>query len=190
MEILTGWNNYNPQLKMRSTCRCKLSVWKVGWHKGRRGTIFCSLIAGFSFVSVKDYNLILLKSRLMEVKNPSDLIFAGCLGHVIIKRWHFSNKSCFWYFQNIDFMPTILSRFDTIFIVKDEHNQAKDMVMIKANFAIELHCRGRQLTGRKGGQREQAGEERNLFDHEELKTMLIFSLMLFPTFDSCFHKLF
>lgn len=25
-------------------------------------------------------------------------------------------------------MPTILSRFDTIFIVKDEHNQAKDMV--------------------------------------------------------------
>ena len=25
-------------------------------------------------------------------------------------------------------MPTILSRFDTIFIVKDEHNQTKDMV--------------------------------------------------------------
>lgn len=29
-------------------------------------------------------------------------------------------------------MPTILSRFDTIFIVKDEHNQAKDMVRIVA----------------------------------------------------------
>ena len=31
-------------------------------------------------------------------------------------------------FQNIDFMPTILSRFDAIFIVKDEHDKVKDMV--------------------------------------------------------------
>ena len=30
--------------------------------------------------------------------------------------------------QNIDFMPTILSRFDMIFIIKDEHNVQKDMV--------------------------------------------------------------
>jgi DNA replication licensing factor MCM5 len=30
--------------------------------------------------------------------------------------------------ENIDFMPTILSRFDAIFIVKDEHNQARDIV--------------------------------------------------------------
>lgn len=30
--------------------------------------------------------------------------------------------------QNIDFMPTILSRFDMIFIVKDEHNVEKDTV--------------------------------------------------------------
>ena len=29
---------------------------------------------------------------------------------------------------NIDFLPTILSRFDMIFIIKDEHNVAKDMV--------------------------------------------------------------
>lgn len=30
--------------------------------------------------------------------------------------------------ENIDFMPTILSRFDMIFIVKDEHNEERDMV--------------------------------------------------------------
>lgn len=30
--------------------------------------------------------------------------------------------------ENIDFLPTILSRFDMIFIVKDEHNQRRDMV--------------------------------------------------------------
>lgn len=32
--------------------------------------------------------------------------------------------------DNIDFMPTILSRFDMIFIVKDEHNEERDMVRL------------------------------------------------------------
>lgn len=32
--------------------------------------------------------------------------------------------------DNIDFMPTILSRFDMIFIVKDEHDQNRDIVSI------------------------------------------------------------
>lgn len=32
--------------------------------------------------------------------------------------------------DNIDFMPTILSRFDMIFIVKDEHNEERDMVCL------------------------------------------------------------
>lgn len=30
--------------------------------------------------------------------------------------------------ENIDFQTTILSRFDMIFIVKDEHNESRDMV--------------------------------------------------------------
>jgi DNA replication licensing factor MCM5 len=30
--------------------------------------------------------------------------------------------------ENIDFMPTILSRFDMIFIVKDIHDEARDTV--------------------------------------------------------------
>jgi len=33
--------------------------------------------------------------------------------------------------ENIDFMPTILSRFDTIFIVKDEHNPERDTTLGK-----------------------------------------------------------
>uniref|UniRef100_A0A1Q3EVG0 DNA replication licensing factor MCM5 n=1 Tax=Culex tarsalis TaxID=7177 RepID=A0A1Q3EVG0_CULTA len=33
--------------------------------------------------------------------------------------------------ENIDFMPTILSRFDMIFIVKDVHDQARDMTLAK-----------------------------------------------------------
>nr|XP_018901469.1 PREDICTED: DNA replication licensing factor Mcm5 [Bemisia tabaci] len=33
--------------------------------------------------------------------------------------------------ENIDFLPTILSRFDMIFIVKDEHDEAKDIRLAK-----------------------------------------------------------
>ncbi len=35
---------------------------------------------------------------------------------------------CFFVLQNIDFMPTILSRFDMIYIIKDLHDVAKDTV--------------------------------------------------------------
>ncbi|XP_032221696.2 DNA replication licensing factor mcm5-A [Nematostella vectensis] len=46
--------------------------------------------------------------------------------------------------QNIDFMPTILSRFDTIFIVKDEHNQAKDIHLAK--HVMQVHLNAAQTT--------------------------------------------
>uniref|UniRef100_A0A8C0W4I8 DNA replication licensing factor MCM5 n=1 Tax=Castor canadensis TaxID=51338 RepID=A0A8C0W4I8_CASCN len=39
--------------------------------------------------------------------------------------------------DNIDFMPTILSRFDMIFIVKDEHNEERDVLLAK--HVITLH---------------------------------------------------
>lgn len=39
---------------------------------------------------------------------------------------------------NIDFMPTILSRFDMIFIVKDEHDEKRDSVSIKILFFLLL----------------------------------------------------
>ncbi|XP_073972774.1 minichromosome maintenance 5 [Rhodnius prolixus] len=40
--------------------------------------------------------------------------------------------------ENIDFMPTILSRFDMIFIVKDEHNQARDITIAKHIMNIHM----------------------------------------------------
>lgn len=39
--------------------------------------------------------------------------------------------------ENIDFMPTILSRFDMIFIVKDEHNESRDATLAK--HVINVH---------------------------------------------------
>ncbi|XP_075035781.1 DNA replication licensing factor MCM5 [Mixophyes fleayi] len=43
--------------------------------------------------------------------------------------------------ENIDFMPTILSRFDMIFIVKDEHNEQRDMIMAKHVMNVHLSAR-------------------------------------------------
>lgn len=47
--------------------------------------------------------------------------------------------------QNIDFMPTILSRFDMIFIVKDEHEQGKDMVSCQSENLIQNQEKDRTL---------------------------------------------
>lgn len=46
--------------------------------------------------------------------------------------------------ENIDFMPTILSRFDMIFIVKDEHEQNKDVTLAK--HVMNIHSNAGQVT--------------------------------------------
>lgn len=43
--------------------------------------------------------------------------------------------------DNIDFMPTILSRFDMIFIVKDEHNQQRDVTLAKHIMGVHMNAR-------------------------------------------------
>jgi len=42
--------------------------------------------------------------------------------------------------ENIDFMPTILSRFDTIFIVKDEHDEARDITLAKHVMQVHMNA--------------------------------------------------
>ncbi|XP_015783524.1 DNA replication licensing factor mcm5-B [Tetranychus urticae] len=39
--------------------------------------------------------------------------------------------------QNIEFMPTILARFDMIFVIKDEHNERKDATL--ARHVMDVH---------------------------------------------------
>lgn len=46
--------------------------------------------------------------------------------------------------ENIDFMPTILSRFDMIFIVKDEHNEIRDKNLAK--HIVNVHMNAGQMT--------------------------------------------
>ncbi|ODV65465.1 MCM-domain-containing protein [Hyphopichia burtonii NRRL Y-1933] len=52
--------------------------------------------------------------------------------------------------ENIDFQTTILSRFDMIFIVKDDHNAARDMSI--AQHVMNVH------TGNTNNQEDQEGE--------------------------------
>lgn len=42
--------------------------------------------------------------------------------------------------ENIDFMPTILSRFDMIFIVKDLHDQERDMTLARHIINVHLNA--------------------------------------------------
>lgn len=42
--------------------------------------------------------------------------------------------------ENIDFMPTILSRFDMIFIVKDEHDESRDTRLAKHVMNVHLNA--------------------------------------------------
>lgn len=46
--------------------------------------------------------------------------------------------------ENIDFMPTILSRFDMIFIVKDEHDESRDTRLAK--HVMNVHLNALQMT--------------------------------------------
>lgn len=42
--------------------------------------------------------------------------------------------------ENIDFMPTILSRFDMIFIIKDVHDQTRDITLAKHVINVHLNA--------------------------------------------------
>ncbi|UYV70447.1 MCM5 [Cordylochernes scorpioides] len=42
--------------------------------------------------------------------------------------------------ENIDFMPTILSRFDMIFIVKDDHDERKDITLAKHVMSVHMNA--------------------------------------------------
>ncbi|XP_053200983.1 DNA replication licensing factor mcm5-B-like [Panonychus citri] len=42
--------------------------------------------------------------------------------------------------QNIEFMPTILARFDMIFVIKDEHNERKDATLAKHVMDVHMNA--------------------------------------------------
>ena len=63
--------------------------------------------------------------------------------------------------ENIDFQTTVLSRFDMIFIVKDEHNEQRDRTMAKHVMNIHMN---------RANDASAAGE----FDIEQMKRYISF----------------
>lgn len=73
------------------------------------------------WVQLKNFKFFVIKAGITTTLNSRCAVFAAA--NSVFGRWDDSKGE-----ENIDFMPTILSRFDTIFIVKDEHNERRDMV--------------------------------------------------------------
>ncbi|XP_045478337.1 DNA replication licensing factor Mcm5 isoform X1 [Harmonia axyridis] len=53
--------------------------------------------------------------------------------------------------ENIDFLPTILSRFDMIFIVKDEHDKNRDMILARHIMKVHMNA-GQEVEEHKEGE--------------------------------------
>lgn len=53
--------------------------------------------------------------------------------------------------ENIDFSTTILSRFDMIFILRDEHNVQKDITLARHVLSIHMHADSSAITAANGG---------------------------------------
>lgn len=71
--------------------------------------------------------------------------------------------------ENIDFQTTILSRFDMIFIVKDEHNEARDRTIAKHVMNVHMN-RGVEQPGQQQQQQQQGD-----FDVEDMKRYIAFA---------------
>ncbi len=65
--------------------------------------------------------------------------------------------------ENIDFQTTILSRFDMIFIVKDEHDEARDQTL--ARHVINIHM----------NRADDAAQARGEFDMETMKRYVAYA---------------
>jgi DNA replication licensing factor MCM5 len=65
--------------------------------------------------------------RYDDMKTPGEVRNLPLISFVVCGKKH-SLPFVSPFLQNIDFQTTILSRFDMIFIVKDEHNEARDAV--------------------------------------------------------------
>merc|ERR1719446_412257 len=80
--------------------------------------------------AMEQQTISIAKAGITTTLNSRCSIFAAA--NSIYGRWDETKGE-----ENIDFMPTILSRFDTIFIIKDDHNPERDTILAK--HVIQVH---------------------------------------------------
>uniref|UniRef100_A0A915EI53 DNA replication licensing factor MCM5 n=1 Tax=Ditylenchus dipsaci TaxID=166011 RepID=A0A915EI53_9BILA len=82
--------------------------------------------------------------------------------------------------DNIDFMPTILSRFDTIFVVKDIHDAARDEMLAKHVIAVHSNAGSEAILPSSmatPSQGENAGQNGDELPLEFLKKFIAYARM-------------
>ena len=83
-----------------------------------------SLSLNLSQTAMEQQTISIAKAGITTTLNSRCAVLAAA--NSVFGRWDDTKAE-----HNIDFMPTILSRFDMIFIVKDEHNEKRDMILAK-----------------------------------------------------------
>lgn len=87
--------------------------------------------------AMEQQTISIAKAGITTTLNSRCSVFAAA--NSIFGRWDDTKGE-----ENIDFMPTILSRFDMIFIVKDEHDQNRDKTL--ARHIMNIHMNAAQIS--------------------------------------------
>merc|ERR1719431_876357 len=83
--------------------------------------------------AMEQQTISIAKAGITTTLNSRCSVFAAA--NSIYGRWDDTKGE-----ENIDFMPTILSRFDMIFVVKDEHNEARDLTLAKHVMGVHMNA--------------------------------------------------
>ncbi|GFX66513.1 DNA replication licensing factor mcm5-A [Trichonephila clavipes] len=83
--------------------------------------------------AMEQQTISIAKAGITTTLNSRCAVFAAA--NSVFGRWDESKAEA-----NIDFMPTILSRFDMIFIVKDEHDEKKDSTLAKHVMGLHMNA--------------------------------------------------
>ena len=100
----------------RITGKMQKEYWKS------RGNLSVQKSGNHVHISNRSFkNVIVLQAGITTTLNSRCSVLAAA--NSVFGRWDDTKGE-----ENIDFMPTILSRFDMIFVVKDEHDERRDTV--------------------------------------------------------------
>ena len=83
--------------------------------------------------AMEQQTISIAKAGITTILNSRCSVLAAA--NSVFGRWDDSKAE-----ENIDFMPTILSRFDTIFIVKDEHDEVRDIIVAKHVMQVHMNA--------------------------------------------------
>jgi len=92
--------------------------------------------------AMEQQTISIAKAGITTTLNSRTSVLAAA--NSVFGRWDDTKSSD----ENIEFQSTILSRFDLIFVMKDEHDEARDATLAK--FVMNVHMRAAEVTAAEG----------------------------------------